>query len=191
MKIKTYGKQNGVDLKRRMLHKLSTYVKKNSTLVDMGCGENWVKTTPIGKKCIVTGFDPFDANADVVAKIDINDNWVKEHQSYFDVGVALHSLHFGDTKTVLNNITIAMGLLKKHSYCYLSINQDRVDDREGFITVDYRKTHNDWFRKINELFHIEANHLITGEKKEFPTGRWKTKFPNGHYGSHHFIIQRG
>lgn len=165
-----------------MLNKLSTYVKNDSTLVDIGCGENWVKTTSLGKKCIVTGFDPVDVNADVVAKLDVNDDWVKEHQNFFDVGVALHSLHFGDTKTVLNNIILAMNLLKKHSYCYLSINQDRVDDREGVKTDNYKKKHNDWFKKINELFIIKANHLNIFEKQGFISGD---------YGSHHFIIQRG
>ena len=58
------------------------------------------------------------------AKIDINDNWVKEHQSYFDVGVALHSLHFGDTKTVSKNnkisslISSGNSFLDKHSSSY-------------------------------------------------------------------------
>ena len=166
-----------------MLNSLFKIIKDQAIIVDIGCGTNWVKETPNGKNYFITGIDPLEPDVDFKAKIAPDDTWCKEHQSFFDAGVALNSLHFASTEGVIENIVLSMNLLKKDSYLYLTLNQFRIDEFDKVVTSsesELLRKHKKLLNLIKEIFTVKVAYLY---KKE--------GFDASICGHHHLIIQRG
>jgi hypothetical protein len=165
-----------------MLKSFFKIVKDQAIIVDIGCGTNWVKEIPYSKNYFITGIDPEESEADFKATITSDDMWCKEHQNFFDAGVALNSLNFASTEGVIENIVLAMNLLKKDSYLYLTLNQARIDKRDKVVTTsesDLVRKHENISNLIKEIFTIKVAYLYKNEGLNATI-----------CGHHHFILHK-
>ena len=112
-----------------------------STIVDIGCGTNWVKHLPCMKPHMVTGID-FDTSTahgqkprpDINTYFPllhtrdgvVNDTWVQDHQESFDCGVALCSLHYCLLQDLPAQIDIALQLIKPGGMLFVTVNTQRM-----------------------------------------------------------------
>ena len=162
-----------------LISALFSKLEPGSKVVDIGCGQNWVKSLPLSNSFNVIGFDPFNSKADYKASITESDEWCSQHQDYFDAGIALNSLHFATTEGVLDNIDLSLNLLKKRSYLYLSLNQSRIDERNNTTTDDIKFTFDHWVSLLSKYYDIKLSYLYKDEGVDASI--------TGH---HHFILRR-
>lgn len=163
----------------KLISALFYNLEPGSKVVDIGCGQNWVKSLPLSNTVNVIGFDPLDPKADYKACISKNDEWCNQHQNYFDAGIALNCLHFATTEGVLDNIDLSLNLLKKRSYLYLSLNQSRIDERDNTTTDDIKLTFDHWVSLLSKYYDIKISYLFKDEGDDASLS-----------GQHHFILRR-
>jgi hypothetical protein len=163
----------------KLISVLFSTLKLGDQVVDIGCGQNWVKRLPLSNTLNVVGFDPLDPKADYKACITKDDEWCSQHQDYFDAGIALNCLHFATTEGVLDNIDLSLNLLKKRSYLYLSLNQSRIDERDNTTTDDIKLTFDHWVSLLSKYYDIKISYLFKDEGDDASLS-----------GQHHFILRR-
>jgi hypothetical protein len=132
--------------------RISTFIKDDEWLLDVGCGANPFKSLVKN----VIGIDPAFDQADVKCTIE-------EYQPtrVFDVATCLGSINFGDEDIIERQIDKVVSCLAPTSRIYWRLNPGRPDhgNMECFSVPFFPWT----FEKLN-LFAKKHNYLQTEEK---------------------------
>ena len=173
-----YGWPHNKTVPMNILQSLEKKLNSNSTILDMGCGLNWIKSLSFMKKHKVIGVDPdADICPDVLA--ELHSEWSSLHTNFFDLAIALNSLHFGTQQQVLENIKKLVSLTKGGSKSYITINEKMIKDSNASSIDDLKNLHDKWCKILKSEHTLYFSKLFTDEG-----------LSAGDMGHHHFIIHK-
>jgi hypothetical protein len=130
------------------------YIRKNSssTIVDIGCGENFFSYFFDD----IIGIDPYFPIRN--CNYDFNEQFAINNYQIFDNAIAINSLHFIRIKEIKKRITEFASVIKPNGYGYITFNIAKMvqrADRNYIKSLEYIKEQ----IKLIDLNFISAEYL--------------------------------